>query len=268
MITKKDIMLCESITEPELQSLNGEYLANIKFDGERILAIKNKDDVFILNRAGRIKNKIYPEIAEQIKELDGDFILDGEIITSDGLFNSLQHRSNLSDLSKIEKARTDYPIKFMVFDILFLNGIDLRHKPLKERINLLQNNFSARLCLVRYQPIDEALSFAKLHKLEGIVIKDMLSVYEGRRSRSWLKLKLFKQADMRAVRYTINNAGLRLEDEGLNAVQCSGNQSDEVKRAIDEKGWCDIVIQYLEKTKDNRYRFISFVGVKQNDNKS
>lgn len=270
MISKKDMMLCESITEAELPTLKGEWLANVKFDGERIVMIKNDNDIFVLNRAGRIKNQIYPEIAEAIKLLEGNFVLDGEIITTDGVFNSLQHRSNLSDLGKIARAKTDYPIKFMIFDILFLNGLDLRNKPLKERIGILQEFFSARLGsqipkieLVLYQPIDEALSFAKSNKLEGIVIKNMLSFYEGRRSQSWKKLKLFKQADMKAVRYTINNAGLRLEDLSLNAVQCSGNQSDEVKRAIDNNGYCDIIIQYLEKTKDDRFRFISFVGVKQ-----
>ena len=52
---------------------------------------------------------------------------------------------------------------------------------------------------------------------------------------------------MKAVKYSVNNAGIRVEDELNNAVQIAGNNSLEVKREIDNKGFCDIVIQYLEK---------------------
>jgi DNA ligase-1 len=268
MITKKDLMLCDKITEEELPTLKGEWKANIKFDGERIAIIKKDGEVFLLNRAGRIKNNIYFELIPTIKAIEGDFILDGEVITQDGLFNSLQHRSNLSDKNKIIKAKTDYPIKYCVFDLLYY-GKDLRQKPLKERIQILKENFESKLNgylfeLVKYQEIQEALSFAKSHKLEGVVIKNMNAYYEGRRSNNWLKLKLFKQAEMKAISYIENNAGLRLEDDKKNAVQCSGNQSCIVKNEIDKNGYCNIVIQYLEKTKDDRFRFISFVGVKEN----
>lgn len=258
-------MLCESITEADLVNLKGEYKANLKFDGERLSIIKVNDDIFLVNRAGREKSFIYPELKELVKDINGDFILDGEVITIDGKFNSLQHRSNLSDRSKIEKAKFDYPITYKVFDLLWLNGENLKQYPLKERVKMLQRGF-AELDLVEYQDIQEALSFAKSNKCEGIVVKDMLSTYQSRRSRSWLKMKLFKEADFKAITYTINNAGIRLEDSNLNAVQCSGLQSEAVKRAIDENGYCDIVIQYLEKTKDDRYRFPSFKEIRGREN--
>jgi ATP-dependent DNA ligase len=273
MITNKEFMLCDKIKEEELfrfvnvkygiPQTENLYKANIKFDGERIVIIKKGDDVFLLNRAGRIKNQIYPEVVEKVKIIEGDFVLDSEVITLNGLFNSLQHRSNLGSKEKIDRAVKENPVKCVVFDLIFFDNIDLRHKPLKERIEILNNNFKDKVELVEYTDIQTALSFAKHHKLEGIVIKNMLSNYEGKRSSNWLKLKLFKQAEMKAISYTINNAGIRLEDNKQNAVQCSGNQSNEVKNEIDNKGYCDIVIQYLEKTKDDRFRFISFVGVKE-----
>jgi len=271
MITNKDFMLCGKITEEELPKLKGEWEANIKFDGERIVAIKKGEDVFLLNRANREKSFIYPEIAEELKTIKGDFILDGEIITEDNLFNSLQHRSHLGSKAKVDEAIKKYPIKFMIFDIINLDGEDLRLLPLKNRIEILNSVNFPKLSkiefVVYHKNISELLSFAKnqIPQLEGIVIKNMLSNYEGRRSNNWLKLKLFQQAELKVISYTINNAGLRLEDDKLNAVQVSGNQSDEVKQAIDNKGYCNIVIQYLEKTKNDKYRFISFVGVNHNE---
>lgn len=259
MITNKDFMLCESIREEDLSNAfkDGEWKANIKFDGERIVVIKNNDDVFLLNRAGRIKNQIYPELIEDLKNANAcNFILDSEVITTNGIFNSLQHRSNLSDRNKIERAKIDYPIKLMVFDLIYFEK-DLRQMPLKERIKILNENFKT-LNLVEYQEIQIALNYAKEHKLEGIVIKNMNSNYEGKRSKNWVKLKLFKEDNFKAISYTINNAGIRVEDIKLNACQIAGSQSIEVKNEIDNKGFCEIIIQYLEKTKDDRYRFISF----------
>ena len=52
------------------------------------------------------------------------------------------------------------------------------------------------------------------------------------------------------------------EDEKENAVQVSGQQHHEVKNKIDREGFCDVTIQYLEQGKTGRYRFPSFVGVK------
>lgn len=260
MITKKDFMLCESIKEEELKNLRGEWKANIKYDGERIIIIKFNGDIFVMNRAGRIKNQIYPEVVKMVKDLQNDFILDSEVVTFDEKFNTLQHRSNLLNEDKIQKAVKEMPVKLMVFDLLYY-GKDLRNKPLKERVQILKENFEGKLDLVEYGNIQELLSFAKSKQLEGIVIKNMLSNYEGKRSKNWLKLKLFKQAKLRVISYTINDNGIRAEDNKENAVQIAGHNFKAVKDSIDEKGYCDIVIQYLEKTKNNKYRFISYKGL-------
>ena len=266
MITKKDLMLCEKMTEEEIPNLVGEYKANIKYDGERLAIIKHGEDVFLLNRAGREKSFIYPEIYEDFKKVKGDFVLDGEVLTTDELFNTLQHRSNLGKREKIEEAKTKYPIKYVAFDILFFANEDLRNKPLKQRVEYL-NGFKnevkdLRIEIVEYGEIKEMLDRAKANDGEGILVKNMNGFYEGRRSKNWLKLKLFKNTDLRISSYTINNAGIRCEDIYENAVQISGNQHYEVKDIIDKIGYADIVVQYLEKTKNGRLRFISYVGLK------
>lgn len=262
MINKKNFMLCESIKEEDLKNLKGEWIANIKYDGERIIIVKKGEEVFLINRAERIKNQIYPEIVRKIKQIDIDsFILDSEVITTDNLFNSLQHRSHLGSKEKVEQAEQKYPITEKVFDIISLNGEDLRNKPLKERIEILNENFKNKVDLVEYNDIHKLLSFAKSKNLEGVVVKNYSSKYESRRSPNWLKLKLFKQAVIRVIRYTTNNSGIRAEDLNLNAVQIAGHNVSPVKESIDKKGYCDIIIQFLEKTKQDRFRFISYKGV-------
>ena len=264
-------MLCGSITKEELNTLKGDYQANIKFDGERMIAIKKGKDVFLVNRRGREKSHIYPEITRELKRGDKDFILDGEIITTDGLFNSLQHRVNLSKDYMIKEAEKTYPIKYMVFDVLSVGKNNLINKPLKERIKewenisfkIVGNEFRVMMCA--YESIKECLEYAESTKQEGIVIKNMNGLYEQKRSKNWLKLKFFQETNLRVIQYVENNKGIRVEDEKLNAVQISGKQHLEVKKQIDKKGYCWINIQYLEKTKGDRYRFPSYRGVIKNE---
>ena len=52
MINKKDFMLCGKITEEEIETLEGNWKANIKYDGERTIAVKQGEDVFLINRRG------------------------------------------------------------------------------------------------------------------------------------------------------------------------------------------------------------------------
>jgi len=263
MITQSDFMLCNRIEEKDINNLKGNWLANLKLDGERIIVFKKGESIFLFNRRGIDKSLCYPEVAEELKTIQGDFIFDGEIITRDGKFNSLQHRSHLQDKQKIITAKENYPIIYMIFDILNFDGMDLRSNTLKERIKLLSLfDFEGlkNVGFVTYEDINDCLSYAKKYNCEGIVIKNMDSTYQNKRSNDWLKLKFFKEDVLRVVRYTENNAGIRCEDEKLNAVQVSGQQHREVKKAIDEVGFCDITISYLEKTANNRYRFISYKG--------
>lgn len=265
MINKKDFMLCESITKEELKNLKGDWKANIKLDGERIIAFKRGTDIFLLNRRGREKSFIYPEIVKELSTFKSDFIFDGEVITEDGKFNSLQTRVNLSDRQKIKERMNINPVIFMIFDVLSFEGEDLRNKPLKERIkplSLIPFEELKHIGFVAYEEIIPCLKSSEEHKGEGIVIKEMNSLYESRRSKSWLKCKNFKEDVIKVVSYIENNMGIRVEDSRGIAVQIAGEQHRDVKKQIDENGYCEINIQYLEKTKDNKLRFPSYRGIK------
>ena len=261
MIDKKFFMLCKSTAKEGSEIFfNSGYKANIKYDGERIIGIKKGKDVFLLNRRCREKSFIYPEIARDLSTLDFDFIFDGEVITLDGKFNSLQFRSNLSDREKIRKSVIENPVKFMVFDIINFKGQDLRFRPLWDRIKYFSkiNLTGLKVEFVSYEDVEECLNYAEQEELEGIVIKDMNGTYEHRRSNFWLKLKLFKEEKHKFIRFTENPKGIRVEDEELNAIQVAGKNGVIVKKELQEKGFCWIVVQYLEKTKNGRLRFPSF----------
>ena len=262
------IMLCESIKEEDIKNLNGNWKANIKFDGDRIIAIKKGKDVFLMSRSGNEKSKVFPEVTRELKKSDDDFIIDGEIITTDGLFNSLQKRSNLSKDYLIKEAEIKIPIRYMVFDVLSYNGKNLTNKPLKERINYwdkitfkIVKPINIKVMFCQYEDIKECLDYAKTSHQEGIVIKNMDSIYEGKRSQDWKKLKFFNEGELVVTHYTENNGGIRVEDEYGIAVQVEKDVK-KVKEKIDRDGYCEIYIQYLEMTKDNKYRNISYRGIK------
>lgn len=270
-------MLCKSITENEATekcksplSFHGQK-ANIKYDGERIKAIKKDGEVFLMNRRGNIKNGNYTEVVEELETYNFNFVIDGEVISEDDNFNLLQKRALTKDKFKQQQLRKTIPVKYMVFDILEIDDNDLRNKPLKERIDysgLFKDKDNAVIELAEYKSVGEMLRTAKAQSREGIVIKEMDGRYhENKRHKNWLKCKFFKETTIELISYTPNNAGIRCEDALKNAVQISGQQHLAVKEILDKGQSVEVEIQYLEITKDGRFRFPSFRGIKERGNK-
>lgn len=266
-MNKKDIMLCESITKDKLEFYDSEnYKANIKYDGCRVIAVKKGTDLFLFGRSGEIYNDKFKEVFNELKDLGQDFIIDGEIISTDNNFNKLQQRVLTKNKAKIEQLQKLIPIKYMVFDVLYWNGEDLRQQKLKDRLTYLFAfiglTYFRHIEMCVYDDIFNMLQIAIENDGEGIVIKDMNSTYEGKRSKSWLKYKLFKEGSLRVDKYSINPKGIRATDEKDNALQIAGKNGEIVKELIDNLGYCDINIQYLSESDEGRKRFISFRGVK------
>lgn len=267
MVDGKIFELCQSITENELDTLkNKECLANIKFDGERILAICQSDKVLLMNRRTNEKSSFFQEITDDLEQVDSMTILDGEIISHDDSFKKLSKRAHTKDKLKQAQLKKDIPVKFMVFDILIYKGINLMEKILKERIKYIKKlineyNFTT-IEMAEYKDIQSMLLKAKSENREGIIIKNMNSYYESRRSKDWLKLKFFKEGSIFATKYTDNPAGIRIEDDDGNAIQVSGSQAEEVAQKIDKTKRVEVYVQYLEKTEKGKMRFPSFRGIK------
>ena len=263
-------MLCKSLEEKDinkwfdldLKYYKTEYKANIKYDGERIIAIIKDGEVTLVNRRGNIKNSNFKEVVESLKGLP-NCILDGEVITYCDTFNKLLKRSLTKDKFKQQQLQKEIPVKYMVFDILQFKNEWIVDKELKDRLGFLKD---IPVLSVEYGEIREVYEKAKEEDREGIIIKSMNSKYEQKRSFDWLKCKFFKETTLSVTKYTTNNAGIRVEDEDGNVVQVSGLQHKAVKEEIDKGGGCKIEVQYLEKTKKERLRNPSFRGIK-NGNK-
>jgi len=268
----KDIfMLCESCQdEKELAELDrNKWKGNIKYDGERVMCIKIGKDIVLFNRRGNIITYKFSEVMKAFSLLEDDFMIDGEVINIDntigGNFNLLSRRALTKDKTKIAQLEKEIPVKFMAFDILCLNGKNLKSESLSNRLSFLaealKGNVDEHLEIVCYDEIDTLLNQAIANNGEGIVIKNMNSVYESKRSKNCLKHKLFKETTITITGFEVNNAGIRATDNNENCVQISGNQSNEVKQLLQTNGEVKINVQYLEKTKLNKLRFISYRGL-------
>jgi bifunctional non-homologous end joining protein LigD len=165
-----------------------DWVFEVKWDGYRAIAEVREGGVALYSRNGIPFNERYAPVADALRKLGAEAVLDGEIVVVDDRgrpdFQALQH----------------YPVPgrgqlvYYVFDLPWLGGHDLTGLPLKKRKALLAKVLPAGPHL-RYSGHVErdGVLFGRTVRekgLEGIMAKDGRSLYEpGRRSRSWLKLK-------------------------------------------------------------------------------
>jgi len=182
----------------------GEWIYEIKLDGFRALAFKEGTQVRLLSRNEKDFGAKFPEVLDAVKRISArEAIIDGEIVALDP-----KGRSSFQLLQAYDLGQERPPIFFYVFDLLRLNGKDLRNEPLVVRKELLEKllkkvpgglRFSASL----EGPPDKLLAQARRLGLEGLVAKRKDSVYEaGKRSGAWIKLKLHQEQEMVIGGYT------------------------------------------------------------------
>src|SRR5258705_3427615 len=176
-------------------------LVEDKFDGIRAQVHKRGSQVEIYSRTlDRVTE--FPELADQIRGITGDFILDGEIIGwRDGRaipFTELQQRLGRKQIDLFTTAQV--PVSFVAFDLLFLDGRTLLETPLAERRLLLEGLLAkaeqsgmqftrAELCRTT-EEIENRFLLALHISNEGLLAKAPESPYvPGRRGQFWMKLK-------------------------------------------------------------------------------
>ena len=121
--------------EPQLATLvskvpgGSQWIHELKLDGYRTLTHVKSGDVRMLTRSGLDWTDKYQVIADQIENLDlKSAIFDGEIVVMDG-----KGATDFSALQKALKAGAEESLVYVIFDLLYLNGQDLRELPLEER---------------------------------------------------------------------------------------------------------------------------------------
>ena len=193
-----------------------DWLLERKFDGERCVARKAADEVRLESRTARDLTGAYPEIREAIAgQPDRELLLDGEIVAFDGeqtSFGRLQQRLGVATPSPELVAR--YPVVFCIFDLLELDGDDLRGRPLLERRARLTEAIrpGAALRLSEAWRDDPQGRFARACQAgwEGLIAKRAQAPYTAGRSRDWLKLKCVWEQEFVIGGYT-DPAGSRTD---------------------------------------------------------
>jgi bifunctional non-homologous end joining protein LigD len=181
-----------------------------KWDGVRTIAVCDAG-TRLVSRNGKDVTAGYPELASIHDRLVAlDAVVDGEIVAMDEgrpSFQLLQQRMHVRDESKVERLAKRIPATFIAFDLLRLDGQDLADRALSERRALLEEVVvpDERTQVSPLVPGDGLALYqaAVAQGLEGIVAKQLDSRYEaGKRSRTWLKVKVTFDADVVVVGWT------------------------------------------------------------------
>jgi bifunctional non-homologous end joining protein LigD len=181
-----------------------DWLFEVKWDGVRAIAFIDHEDMRLQSRSGLRCERQYPELAVLSHYVAADqAVLDGEIAVLDekgvSRFHLIQPRIANSDPNAVAHLARSTPVVYFVFDLLYLNGYDLRNVELAERRKLLEAVLTpapvVRISEAFPGAGQEMLDAARENGLEGVVAKHATSSYESRRSREWVKIKIVNEQE-------------------------------------------------------------------------
>lgn len=190
---------------------NPNWLFEIKWDGYRVISFIENGKVRMVSRNQNDLGPRYPELRELPNLVKAQTaILDGEVVVLDEQgrpsFSLMQQRTGIRAHGRQAASRPDLAIIYYVFDLIYLDGYDLRRVGLDDRKRALRQILPPGE-LVRFSDHHAGqgvalFQVAKQKGLEGIVAKKCNSCYEERRSREWLKIKITQTADCVIGGYT------------------------------------------------------------------
>jgi bifunctional non-homologous end joining protein LigD len=163
-----------------------EWIFERKLDGIRCIAIRSGKRARLLSRNDLSLNQRYPELAAALEAEDRDrFAIDGEIVAFEG--------SSTSFARLAQRGQRPVQVFYYVFDLLWLDGKDVRALPLRARKRLLRSalKFHDGVRLTPHRNADGKKFFEEACRKgwEGLIAKRADSVYTATRSRDWLKFK-------------------------------------------------------------------------------
>ncbi|HEY3945315.1 MAG TPA: non-homologous end-joining DNA ligase [Solirubrobacteraceae bacterium] len=203
-------------TLSDRRDFGDEWLLERKFDGERCVARKAGSDVRLESRTAKDLTGVYPEVRQAVaRQRDRELVLDGEVVAFEGeqtSFSRLQRRLGVTNPTK--ELVEGYPVVFCVFDLLELDGDDLRGQPLLERRSRLTKAVrpGAALRVSEAWRDDSQRRFERACQSgwEGLIAKRAQGPYVTGRSRDWLKLKCLWEQELVIGGYT-DPAGSRTD---------------------------------------------------------
>lgn len=192
---------------PEPGALRGGCLYQPKFDGYRALIFRDKDAVVIQSRNGNLLTRGFPEIvAAVLDQIPPGVVLDGELVVWDGHginFTALAGRMGAT--RRADELARSRPATFLAFDVLAVEGADVRRLPLSERLDLLATLMADTSPPLQMVPTTGNVTTARAWLadyaatpslgMEGVVVKGAADPYAPGK-RGWLKYRVRQTYDV------------------------------------------------------------------------
>jgi len=174
-----------------------------KWDGIRAQVIKRGAEIIIWSRGEEMVTEQFPEVAEAAAHWPESVVLDGELLAwADGQpapFSELQRRLGRKKVGA--KLRKDVPIVFMAYDLLEINGVDLRGEGTASRRGQLETwaqsitdevfQLSPLIVADNWEIVGELRETSRSRRVEGLMLKQKDSAYQaGRKKGEWWKWKV------------------------------------------------------------------------------
>jgi bifunctional non-homologous end joining protein LigD len=201
--SKADVQLAKLVnTIPE-----GEWLYEMKYDGYRVLAFVEGSSVRLITRNGNDITKRFFTIASYLRDFAKGraMVLDGEIVIADE-----SGKTDFQALQNYLKNQESHTLTYIVFDLLAIDGEDIRGRSLidrKEKLENLMKDAPKNLYYSRYVKGYGKESFAAACEagMEGIMGKKADSVYSGNRNDDWIKIKCDKRQEFVIGGYSLSD---------------------------------------------------------------
>jgi len=189
----------------ELPLDNEQWAYEVKWDGMRVISFCTHGDLLLRSANGLDATVRFPELAGLAHALrDHRVILDGEVVAlaPDGRpdFGLLQPRMHVSSPAVAAERAVTQPVAYVLFDLLWLDGLDVTPVPYEDRIRLLgdlvEDGPAWRVTESHRGSGAELLEAVAAQGMEGLIAKRRGSRYEpGRRSGSWRKVKIRRRQE-------------------------------------------------------------------------
>ena len=241
-----------------------KYIIEEKFDGIRCIATNNNGEITLQSRNGKVLNVPVIKNALDAAITPGTTV-DGEIVASDGQFESLDRKSN--------------NLIYMVFDVIFTEGIKVQ-MPLHHRLVILDHEIYCN----DHVHISQTIKFKSMKEIdnwiietgaEGIVAKNPNSTYQYGNRKDWIKYKHFIDCTCNVIDYTEGTGkrkgimgAINVTPEGSSKVTKVGSgftddQLIEMKQLIDADKEIKVDVKFQNLTNDGALRFPTFLRIRE-----
>ncbi|MGO9849784.1 MAG: non-homologous end-joining DNA ligase [Methylocella sp.] len=300
-VVNRTTRLPRSVLRPMLATLvdapfdDPAWVFETKWDGFRVVASVGHGAATLRSRNGKDVTAAYPHIGRALAKIRHHAVIDGELVALDN-----QGRSRFQLLQ--EAPKSGGRLRYCVFDLMYLDGRDLRRLPLVERKRKLRHILSSSAIIrfsrhVRRNGI-RAFRTAQRRALEGVIAKRADGrYYSGRRTREWLKIKTVNQQETVVIGFTrprrsrkffgalalavrqgqswryVGHTGTGFNDESLKAIHAKLVKLQSAWKPVSGKipnerstTWVRprlvAEVKFTEWTKDGRMRHPVFLGLR------